>query len=100
MDDLTRNDDAAWVASDKVVAADLGEGLALLNLSTNEYFSLNDVGAFVWHELQTPKPRADIVRAVMEAYEVAESACAADIDLLLEELRNAALAEQSHIAAA
>ncbi len=100
MDDMASGEDAAWVASDQVVAADLGEGLALLNLSTNEYFSLNEVGAFVWGVLQTPRPRADIVRAVMEAYEVAESACVADIDLLLEELKNAALAEQSHISAA
>lgn len=100
MDDVASSEDAAWVASDKVVAADLGEGLALLNLSTNEYFSLNEVGAFVWSVLQTPKPRGDIVRAVMEAYEVAESACATDIDLLLEELKNAALAEQNSIPAA
>lgn len=100
MDDMASGEDAAWVASDKVVAADLGEGLALLNLSTNEYFSLNEVGAFVWSVLQTPKVRGAIVRAVMEVYEVAESACAADVDLLLEELKNAALAEQSAIPAA
>lgn len=100
MDDIAIDKDAAWVASDKVVAAELGEGLALLNLATNEYFSLNEVGAFVWTVLQTPKPRSDIVRAVMEAYEVAESACAGDIDLLLEELRHAALAEPSPIATA
>jgi hypothetical protein len=100
MDDHSSGEDAAWVASDKVVAAELGEGLALLSLTTNEYFSLNDVGAFVWRALQTPKPRRDIVRAVMEVYEVAESACAADIDRLLEDLRHAALAEPSRIAAA
>jgi hypothetical protein len=86
--------EAAWVASDNVVAADLGEGMALLNLATNEYFSLNEVGAFVWGILQTPRLRADVVRAVMDAYEVAEGACAVDVDLLLEELRHAALAEQ------
>lgn len=100
MNETTNGEDTAWIASDKVVAADLGEGLALLSLTTNEYFSLNEVGAFVWGILQTPKPRADIVRAVMEAYEVAESACTADVDLLLEELKHAALAEQRLVAAA
>ena len=97
MDDIARGENAAWVASDRVVAADLGEGLALLNLGTNEYFSLNEVGAFIWRVLQTPRARADIIRAVMEAFEVAEDACAADIDFLLEELKNAALAGQNHI---
>lgn len=100
MDDTAIDEDAAWVASDKVVAAELGEGLALLSLTTNEYFSLNDVGAFVWRALQTPRQRRDIVLAVMEAYEVAENACAADVDRLLEELRHAALAAPSRIASA
>jgi hypothetical protein len=85
-------DDTAWMASEKVVVAELGEGLALLNLATNEYFSLNDVGAFVWSVLQAPRPRREVLSAVMEEYEVAESDCAADVDRLLEELRHAALA--------
>jgi hypothetical protein len=84
----------SWVASERAVATDLGEGLALLNLETNEYFSLNEVGAFVWEVLKRPSPRGEIIRAVVEAYEVAPETCAADIDLLLEELRDAALAEQ------
>ena len=84
----------AWVASRDVVMTELGDGLALLNLATNEYFSLNDVGAFVWSVLQTPRQRGEIVRAVTEKYEVAPEVCAPDVDLLLEELKNATLAEQ------
>ena len=86
--------DEAWVAAGNVVVTELGDGLALLNLKTNEYFSLNEVGAFVWGVLQTPRPRGEIVRAVTEKYEVAPEVCAPDVDLLLEDLRNAALAEQ------
>lgn len=100
MDGTRSGDSAAWLASNKVVVTELGEGLALLNLITNEYFSLNDVGAFVWSLLQTPRPRGEVVRAVVEAYEVAEAACAADVDRLLEELRHAALAEPVAVVAA
>jgi len=84
----------SWVASDRVVTTDLGEGLALLNLETNEYFSLNEVGAFVWGVLSQPQRSGEIVRAVVEKYDVTAEACAADVELLLEELENAALAEQ------
>jgi hypothetical protein len=90
----------AWVASGNVVVTELGDGLALLNLATNEYFSLNDVGAFVWGVLQTPQQRGEIIRAVTEKYEVAPDICAPDVDLLLEDLKNAALAEQQLGAAA
>ena len=89
--------DPAWMASTDVVATELGEGLALLNLKTNEYFSLNDVGAFVWSVL--PKPRSEIIQAVVEQYEVTADDCAGDVDLLLEDLRNAALAEPRLVAA-
>lgn len=94
------NEDVAWIASDKVVVTSLGEGLALLNLTTNEYFSLNDVGAFVWGVLQTARRRREVVGAVMEAYDVAESECLADVDRLLEELRHAALAAPLAVATA
>ena len=90
---------AGWVAADNVVTADLGDGLALLDLRTNQYFSLNDVGAFVWQELQTPKRREEIVDAVTERYEVSAADCAPDIDALLEEFRDAALVEQRDAAA-
>ena len=86
--------DDAWVAASDIVTTEIGEGLALLNLTTNEYFSLNEVGAYVWEVLQTPRQRDEIVRAVTEKYEVAPELCAPDVDLLLEDLRNAALAEQ------
>ncbi len=92
--------DDAWVAARDIVTTEIGEGLALLNLSTNEYFSLNEVGAYVWEVLQTPRQRDEIVRAVTEKYEVAPELCAPDVDLLLEDLRNAALAEQQLGAAA
>lgn len=86
--------DDAWIAARDVVTTEIGEGLALLNLNTNEYFSLNDVGAYVWEVLQSPRQRDEIVQAVTEKYEVAPEVCAPDVDLLLEDLRNAALAEQ------
>ena len=92
--------DDAWVAARDIVTTEIGEGLALLNLSTNQYFSLNEVGAYVWEVLQTPRQRDEIVRAVTEKYEVAPELCAPDVDLLLEDLRNAALAEQQLGAAA
>jgi hypothetical protein len=90
---------SGWVASGNVVTTDLGDGLALLDLRTNQYFSLNDVGAFVWQELQTPKRRDEIVHAVTAQYEISAAECASDIDVLLQEFRDAALVEQRDAAA-
>lgn len=84
---------AGWVASGNVVTTDLGDGLALLDLRTNQYFSLNEVGAFVWQMIQTPRRREEIVHAVTEKYEVTPEDCSGDIDTLLADFENAALIE-------
>jgi hypothetical protein len=78
----------------RVVTTELGNGLALLDLVSNEYFSLDEVGAFVWGILQTPRRKAEIVQAVVDQYEIAPEACSRDIDLLLRDLENAALVEE------
>lgn len=90
-------DDLAWMAADDIVTTELGEGLALLNLRTNEYFSLNEVGAFIWSVL--PRARGEIIEAIIEKYDVTADDCAGHVDLLLEDLRNAALAEPRPAAA-
>ena len=74
-----------------VVSTPLGEGEALLDTVSNTYFSLNEVGAFVWRLLERPATRGDILEAVVAEYDVSRASCEADIDLLITELRDAAL---------
>jgi hypothetical protein len=45
----------------------------------------------VWNLLSTPQSRGDILRAVVDEFDVAMETCATDIDQLIEELRDAAL---------
>lgn len=80
-----------FVQSQDVVSTDIGEGTALLDMATNTYFSLNEVGAFIWSLLATPRTRFDLLDAVTSEFEVGSEACAADIDRLIGELRDAAL---------
>ena len=52
-------------ATNDAVACEFGNGLALLNLKSNIYYSLNSVGAYVWDLIQEPRPIADIRSAVL-----------------------------------
>jgi hypothetical protein len=74
-----------------VLSTELGDGLALLDLRTNVYFSLSEVGTVIWDALQQPSTRADLVERVLSEYDVTEEQCAGDIDALLDELWNAKL---------
>lgn len=79
-------------ATQEAVACEFGDGLALLNLKSNTYYSLNGVGAFVWELIQEPKSIADIRGAVLERYNVDAERCKADVDALLKGLAENGLA--------
>lgn len=89
------SDTAILERSTDVVSTPLGDGEALLDLVSNTYFSLNEVGAFVWRLLEHPLTRGDILEAVVAEYDVSKANCEADIDLLITELRDAALVRNS-----
>ena len=83
-------------ATNDAVACEFGNGLALLNLKSNIYYSLNSVGAYIWDLIQEPRPIADIRSAVLTRYDVDPERCKADIDGLLKGLTEAGLARLHH----
>ncbi|MBZ9798830.1 PqqD family protein [Mesorhizobium sp. ES1-4] len=83
-------------ATKDAVACEFGEGLALLNLKSNIYYSLNGVGAFIWEMIQEPKPIADIRSAVVARYNVDAERCKADVEALLKGLAENGLARLEH----
>ena len=44
---------------------------------------LNDVSAFVWEKLQNPVSRDDLLKAILDEFEVEKAVAAADLDTLL-----------------
>ena len=79
-------------ASKDAVACEFGNGLALLDMRSNIYYSLNSVGAYIWELIQEPKPISEIRSAVLERYSVEPERCKADVDGLLKGLADAGLA--------
>ena len=83
------------VSSDTVVSTGLGDGTALLDLRTNQYFSLAGVGAVIWQSLQTARTTSEIVDEVLAVYDVDRAECARDVELLISELVGAELVQIS-----
>ena len=48
---------------------------------------LNDVSAFVWEKLQNPVSRDDLLRAILDEFEVEKAVASADLDALLATLK-------------
>ncbi|MDG4882477.1 MULTISPECIES: PqqD family protein [unclassified Mesorhizobium] len=84
------------VATGDAVACEFGNGLALLHLKSNIYYSLNGVGAYIWELIQEPRPILDIRSAVIARYDVDAERCKADVEGLLKGLIEAGLARLHH----
>ena len=48
---------------------------------------LNEVSAFVWEKLQNPLSKDDLLKAILDEFEVDKATASADLDALLETLR-------------
>ena len=67
--------------------ANLGEETVILNSETGVYFSLNEVGGFLWQRLsEGPKALEDLVSSVLAEYATEEDSCRTDICEILDEL--------------
>lgn len=60
----------------------VGEGLAQVNF--NKMLSLNESAAYLWKEVEGKDfTREDLVKLLLDRYEVSEEQAAADVDKLL-----------------
>ncbi|ADV09416.1 PqqD family protein [Mesorhizobium sp. M7A.F.Ca.CA.001.09.2.1] len=96
LSDRDLGDHDSVCATKDAVACEFGDGLALLNLKSNVYYSLNGVGAFIWDLIQEPRSIGDIRSAVLARYNVDPARCQADVDALLKGLADNGLARRHH----
>ena len=54
---------------------------------------LNDVAAFIWEKLQDPIAKEDILKAILDEFEVDEETASKDMEALLEKLDGFGLIE-------
>ena len=78
--------DSIAVASGELVSANLDGEVVILGFSTGSYFSLDQVGAFVWDLIQKPQKVSAIRDAILEEYEIDPVHCERDLITLLEKL--------------
>ncbi len=86
-------------ARSSVVASELSNGSALLDMSAGKYYSLNVVGTHVWKDIQSPSSLQSLVVSVVEKFDVGVDDCRRDIAGLLTSLIGAGLVEVTRVEA-
>ena len=74
-----------------VVTCALGEGTALLDLRSSNYFDLNPVASFIWERLAEPRSVATLIADVRESFAADEADVAADMIAIIAALAAADL---------
>ena len=55
---------------------------------SNGLFFLNEVGEFIWDRLEAANDSEDILKALLEEYDVEESLARKDVETFLQKLRD------------
>lgn len=76
-----------------VVSCDLVGSAALLNLRSNIYYTLNEIGSRIWDIIQRPKSVSVICDEILARYDVDSKRCHDDVIALLRDLNDAGLIE-------
>ncbi len=77
----------AYKAREDVVMAELGDGeTALLDQASMRYFTLNETGRVIWDRLREGASLQEIVKALVEAFEVTPQEAGESAREFLEEL--------------
>ena len=91
------NDQLSVTADKDVAFCTLADGLALLDMRTGTYFSLNAVAAYIWSALERPIQIFEICRLVGERFDVNDVDCKQDILMLIGDMLKAGLVTISNV---
>jgi Coenzyme PQQ synthesis protein D (PqqD) len=65
--------------------------ILVLDVNASEYLTLNRTGAHLWEALAAGTTRTQLVRTLVEAFQVDEATAEADLDAFLADLRRRGL---------
>jgi len=84
--DITLSESTTVVANDDCLSTEIDGESVILHMEQGKYYGFNEVGTRVWELAQEPHSLEEICRTILEAYDVDEERCRADIRELITEL--------------
>lgn len=72
--------------ADRVSWSELDEEVVILDLDTSRYLRLNETGALLWKELQTPATVEQLHHRLLDAYDVDEEEARAGVASFITQL--------------
>ncbi len=77
---------STYARNENCPVREIGDGLVIMAPTGNVTHSLEDIGAFVWHQLDGQKSLDSVLDAITEAYSVERDVAEADLLVFVNEL--------------
>ena len=81
------------VATPNQVSSEVGSDTVILDFQQGVYHGLDEVGTFIWKQVQSPVKVVDVRDRILEEYEVNAEKCEQDLLALLTRLLEQGLIE-------
>ncbi len=75
------------------ISCDLAGEAVILNFKDSTYYGLDNIGTFIWNNIQDPKKVEEIIDSVLCEYDVNKAQCENDLLILLNDLKTKGLIE-------
>ena len=72
--------------NEKLVSNTYHDMLMIVSLENHEVYFSNEVGAFIWEQLKKGHDDEEILKSILENFEVEEEVARADLEEFLEKL--------------
>ena len=79
--------------SDAIFAQEVDGEMVLLDMNSENYFGLDEVGCAIWQAMQEHKALQEVYDALLEIYDVEPDRLEVDLVAFVEQLRDAGLIE-------
>jgi hypothetical protein len=87
--------DTTFKISENIAWRNLNEEVVILHLKSGEYFTLNDVGQFVWLAVTDQKNMGEIRHKVVDAFDVSPEKASEDIEEFISRMLDEGLLHKS-----
>ena len=93
MSEDERQETTRWRAAPGVLAEEIDGEVLVLDMESNQYFGLNELGALIWEGIVAEQTAAEIEATILQVYDVEPEAARRDLAAFCQELEARGLIE-------
>ena len=74
--------------NEEVFASEIDNEVVMMNIQTGKYYGLDEIGSRIWELMKQKIKVKDLIKKLLEEYDVSEQECEKDVLELLMELQS------------